>query len=281
GASGSNNNDLISALDAGNPLYFQTNDNNSRSLINIKLTGLENYRVWATALKIALQARNKMVFVDGSCVKSVYASSVPLTNQWEMCNVVVLSWLLSSNSDDKYLSQVYSENVVETKLPNVGDAFVIVCREESYRGLGSDRGSKTPIGHPNGTITNIRKVGNLKLTNNIVLFDVLVIPEYCVSLLSVHKLITDSKLHVGFDEYDCVIQDLKREIVLETGSEAGGLYRPLLPSALRAKVIQELHELHAILAFVDSRLDSIEQFLNSFANQPDETDMNDLKSDDE
>ncbi|GJZ91635.1 hypothetical protein Tco_0663562 [Tanacetum coccineum] len=57
--------------------------------------------------------------------------------------------------------------------------------------------------------------------------------------------------------------------------------RPVLPATLRAKVIQELHELHAILAFVDSRLESIEQFLNSFANQPNETDMNDLKFDDE
>ncbi|GJZ80262.1 homeodomain-like protein [Tanacetum coccineum] len=32
---------------------------------------------------------------------------------------------------------------------------------------------------------------------------------------------------------------------------------------------------------VDSRLESIEQFLNNFANQPNETDMNDLESDDE
>ncbi|GJY34619.1 hypothetical protein Tco_0419088 [Tanacetum coccineum] len=56
------------------------------------------------------------------------------------------------------------------------------------------------VGHPNGTTTKIRKVANLKLTNNIVLFDVLVIPEYCVSLLFVNKLVRDSKLHVGIDE---------------------------------------------------------------------------------
>ncbi|GKC70371.1 hypothetical protein Tco_1116254, partial [Tanacetum coccineum] len=33
--------------------------------------------------------------------------------------------------------------------------------------------------------------------------------------------------------------------------------------------------------FVDSRLESIEHFLNNFANHPNETDMNDLESDDE
>ncbi|GJT46108.1 hypothetical protein Tco_0954823 [Tanacetum coccineum] len=48
-----------------------------------------------------------------------------------------------------------------------------------------------------------------------------------------------------------------------------------------AQIDQELHELHVISAFVDSRLESIEQFLNNFANQPNETNMNNLESDDE
>ncbi|GJV34558.1 ribonuclease H-like domain-containing protein [Tanacetum coccineum] len=334
--SGSNNEILINALDAGNPLYLQTNDNNSGSLINTKLNGSENYR-------------------------SAYVSSVPLTNQWERCNVVVLSWLLSSISEDLYLSQVYSENankvwkelketydkingefdiltkltpcscdakaelekhnqlmkliqflmgldkvyqpirsslLTQTELPNVKDAFVIVCTEESHRGLGSASGvqkprvssfvsrivnnnnrsqnrnnnrfgnnngtNRTRIGSSNnvevqkmsgslpftndqiaklmsligakgnsgvhvnmagiGTIAKIRHVGNLRLASNVVLFDVLVIPEYTVSLLYVNKMIKDIKLHVGCNEYDCVIHDLKKETVLGTGSESGGLY---------------------------------------------------------
>ncbi|GKA36972.1 hypothetical protein Tco_0723537 [Tanacetum coccineum] len=57
--------------------------------------------------------------------------------------------------------------------------------------------------------------------------------------------------------------------------------RPVLPAALRARIDQELHELHVILTFVDSRLESIKQFLNNFANQPNETNMNNLESDDE
>ncbi|GJR26968.1 reverse transcriptase domain-containing protein [Tanacetum coccineum] len=57
--------------------------------------------------------------------------------------------------------------------------------------------------------------------------------------------------------------------------------RPVLPTALRAQAIQELHELQKISAFVDSRLESIERFLNDFTNQPNETNTNDLKSDNE
>ncbi|GKC29595.1 hypothetical protein Tco_1036889 [Tanacetum coccineum] len=50
--------------------------------------------------------------------------------------------------------------------------------------------------------------------------------------------------------------------------------RPVLPAALRAQAIQES-------TFVDSHLESIERFLNDFANQPNETNTNDLESDDE
>ncbi|GJY15921.1 hypothetical protein Tco_0386343 [Tanacetum coccineum] len=57
--------------------------------------------------------------------------------------------------------------------------------------------------------------------------------------------------------------------------------RPVLPAVLRAQAAQELHELQRISAFVDSRSESIERFLNNFANQPNETNMNDLESDDE
>ncbi|GJR57847.1 hypothetical protein Tco_1500009 [Tanacetum coccineum] len=57
--------------------------------------------------------------------------------------------------------------------------------------------------------------------------------------------------------------------------------RRILPAALHARIDQELHELHMILTFVNSRLESIEQFLNNFANQPNETNMNNLESDDD
>ncbi|GKD20882.1 hypothetical protein Tco_1222585 [Tanacetum coccineum] len=57
------------------------------------------------------------------------------------------------------------------------------------------------VGHPNGTLAKIIAIGNLRLTSSIVLFDVLVVLEYNVSLLSVNKMIKDSKFFVGFDEH--------------------------------------------------------------------------------
>ncbi|GJY04266.1 hypothetical protein Tco_0370206 [Tanacetum coccineum] len=56
--------------------------------------------------------------------------------------------------------------------------------------------------------------------------------------------------------------------------------RPILPAVLRVRFNQELQELQKILAFVDSRLESIERFLNRFADQTNETSINDPESDD-
>ncbi|GJS36537.1 hypothetical protein Tco_0534919 [Tanacetum coccineum] len=53
----------------------------------------------------------------------------------------------------------------------------------------------------------------------------------------------------------------------------------VLPAALRARFNQEPQELQKILAFIDSRLESNEQFLNRFTKQPNETSINDTELD--
>ncbi|GJW60856.1 ribonuclease H-like domain-containing protein [Tanacetum coccineum] len=91
------------------------------------------------------------------------------------------------------------------------------------------------VRHPNGTHALIHKIGDLKLTKDITLYDVLVVPEYNVSLLSVHKLARDSKLCVGFDEHKCYIQDLQKKEIVEIDNESDGLYLFNVDSALNCK----------------------------------------------
>nr|GEX72728.1 hypothetical protein [Tanacetum cinerariifolium] len=95
----------------GNPLHLLPNDSNCASIVNIKLTGVENYRVWGSAVKLALQIKNKIGFLTGSCLRSDYVASRPLLEQWDMCNVVVFNWILSSLSQDVCLGHVFSDNV--------------------------------------------------------------------------------------------------------------------------------------------------------------------------
>ncbi|GKB19945.1 hypothetical protein Tco_0853868 [Tanacetum coccineum] len=45
---------------------------------------------------------------------------------------------------------------------------------------------------------------------------------------------------------------------------------PVLPTALRAKVVQELNELQAISTYIDSRLENIDQFLNDLDDDSDD-----------
>nr|GEX13049.1 hypothetical protein [Tanacetum cinerariifolium] len=105
-ASGSNV-DSINGLDGGNSLHMNPHDSTSTFLIPFKLIGHEIYRIWAIAMKLALQARNKYAFVDGSCVKSAYDSSNVLSAQWDRCNVVVLTWIINYVSADVYMRLVY------------------------------------------------------------------------------------------------------------------------------------------------------------------------------
>ncbi|GKA67191.1 ribonuclease H-like domain-containing protein [Tanacetum coccineum] len=80
------------------------------------------------------------------------------------------------------------------------------------------------VGHLNGTMAIITAIGSLRLTKHVVLFDVLMIPEYTMNLLSVNKMIKDSKYFVGFNESKCYIQDLRLGKIMGTGSETAGLY---------------------------------------------------------
>ncbi|KAJ0765507.1 putative transcription factor interactor and regulator CCHC(Zn) family [Helianthus annuus] len=98
---------LISKLDIGDPLFLHPSDSSSLTVVGIKLKGTKNYRVWSSAMKLALEAKNKFGFIDGKCKKN--ADDDVLSSQWDMCNSVVLSWLLNSVSDELYLGQVFSK----------------------------------------------------------------------------------------------------------------------------------------------------------------------------
>ncbi|GJV81029.1 ribonuclease H-like domain-containing protein [Tanacetum coccineum] len=82
------------------------------------------------------------------------------------------------------------------------------------------------VSHHNGIKALIIKVGNLKLTKFLTTYDVLVVPEYSVTLVSVHKVARDSKFIGGFDESKCFLmsQDLMDVKILEIGRQINGLY---------------------------------------------------------
>ncbi|GJV50973.1 putative transcription factor interactor and regulator CCHC(Zn) family protein [Tanacetum coccineum] len=91
-------------------LYLHPNDSSITNFISIKLKGTENYNIWNCAMTLALQTKKKIGFINGGCKKPTEKS---LANQWDLCNYVVLSWILGSISQDLYLGQCFSTSPKE------------------------------------------------------------------------------------------------------------------------------------------------------------------------
>ncbi|KAF8397472.1 hypothetical protein HHK36_016389 [Tetracentron sinense] len=85
--------------DVSSPYFLHSSDHPGTILVSSLLIG-ENYPTWKRAMRMALNAKNKLGFVDGSLKKPAPGSSELQT--WERCNDMVLSWIL--NAIDKTLT---------------------------------------------------------------------------------------------------------------------------------------------------------------------------------
>ncbi|XP_073025069.1 uncharacterized protein [Primulina eburnea] len=86
-------------------LYLHPSDTPGISLVQDPLIGIENYGVWSKAMFLALQAKNKLGFINVSSVRP--AATHPTLHQWERCNAIFLSWLMSSVSKDIFSGIIY------------------------------------------------------------------------------------------------------------------------------------------------------------------------------
>ncbi|KAH1032582.1 hypothetical protein J1N35_044756 [Gossypium stocksii] len=98
--------DLV--IDFNHPLYLHPSDTPSTLLVSHQLLGVENYNVWSRTMRIALLAKNKPGFVDGTCSKD----SLPdkMGYQWERCNAIVLSWILNTVSKELSVGIVFASS---------------------------------------------------------------------------------------------------------------------------------------------------------------------------
>ncbi|XP_019068223.1 uncharacterized protein [Solanum lycopersicum] len=59
-------------------------------------------------MRLALLVKNKIGFIDGTCLKSMYKDELAV--QWERCNAVVLSWISSTVANNLLTTIVYASN---------------------------------------------------------------------------------------------------------------------------------------------------------------------------
>ncbi|GJT17301.1 ribonuclease H-like domain-containing protein [Tanacetum coccineum] len=329
---------LISKLDISDPLHLHPNDTTALAVVSIKLKGTENYQVWSCAMLLALERKNKIDFIDGSCKRSnidevlgkqwdrintlkqngssiadyyhklnalwkQYDAMIELpkcvcnaSNGFKKHNQLLKLMQLLMGLDDSYM-QIRCSILSRKVLPDVrsvmlpflvrsltelllvvytrplrpnnldnnrqggsscmnnnrqGGGSDLVCENCGFNGHTIDRcfkiigypvdfGKKKSgqnvsnnnsvgkssysganqhmtytdkelknvldishlrikVGHHNGTEVYISKIRNPRLSNGFTLYDVMVIPEYCVTLISVHKLAKENKVIFGPDD---------------------------------------------------------------------------------
>ncbi|KAG7588381.1 Integrase catalytic core [Arabidopsis suecica] len=83
------------------PYHLTNGDNPGISIVSEVFDGT-NYDDWQIAIKIALDAKNKLAFIDGSDPRPLESDS--MFRIWSRCNSMVNSWLLNSVSKQIYKS---------------------------------------------------------------------------------------------------------------------------------------------------------------------------------
>ncbi|XP_010501746.1 PREDICTED: uncharacterized protein LOC104779049 [Camelina sativa] len=81
------------------PFFLHSADHPSLSLVADRLDET-NYNHWCSAMKIALDAKNKLAFIDGSLPRPDEGN--PIFRIWSRCNSMVKSWMLNAVSKQIY-----------------------------------------------------------------------------------------------------------------------------------------------------------------------------------
>lgn len=93
------------------PFHLTNGNNPGAALISEVLDG-SNYENWKIAMTIALDAKNKSAFIDGSLARPV--ESHQNFRIWSRCNSMVKSWILNSVSKQIYKSILRFNDASET-----------------------------------------------------------------------------------------------------------------------------------------------------------------------
>ncbi|GKA47229.1 hypothetical protein Tco_0740112 [Tanacetum coccineum] len=169
-----------------------SNDYSSLAIVNVKLVGAENYKMWATAMKIALKGKIRWVLL---MLKETYdkMDGLSLWREFDILTILpacvcegrtactcyakfrsvkhtqlirLMQFLMSLN--DIY-QLIRSTILAKDPLLNVMDAFYVVSREESHRGLhpGSSGANKSqPTAFVSKTNNNTNNFYKRVNTNN-------------------------------------------------------------------------------------------------------------------
>ncbi|KAL3359153.1 hypothetical protein AABB24_015958 [Solanum stoloniferum] len=97
-------------IDSTHTYYIHPSNYPRMNLISTVFDG-KNYGEWRRPVIIALSAKNKLGFTDGSL--AIPIADLVLQKSWSRCNDMVLSWLLNFLSKEIVESVFYSQSAKE------------------------------------------------------------------------------------------------------------------------------------------------------------------------
>jgi hypothetical protein len=95
---------------SSNPFYLHHGDNPGSMIVSHPFHG-DNFITWRRSMMMALVAKNKFGFIDGSIVKP--SANDPSLPSWVRCNNMLLSWLLNSVSKEIATNIIFYDNAAD------------------------------------------------------------------------------------------------------------------------------------------------------------------------
>ncbi|KAL5550239.1 hypothetical protein UlMin_000415 [Ulmus minor] len=102
--------DRAPSKDSSSPYFLSNNENPGLFLVFAHLIGC-NFNSWNRAMNMALIAKNKLCFVDGSIDKP--SVDHPVYGLWFRCNNMVMSWILHFVLKDIVESIMYLDSAFD------------------------------------------------------------------------------------------------------------------------------------------------------------------------
>ena len=97
--------------DPRSPFFLHHRESPSAILVVQPLTK-DNYPTWARVMRMALDAKSKLGFVDGSIIASMVVTSLE-KQAWSKCNSMISSWILNLVSPHITTSVIYRDTAFE------------------------------------------------------------------------------------------------------------------------------------------------------------------------
>lgn len=123
------------SITPSSPYYLGASDNPGTPLVAILLKG-ENYRNWARSMKMALRAKSKLGFINGSISRP--ADESPNFLDWEKADSMVSAWIINSTDPSLHNSISHAttardvwldleERFSQTNAPRIQQLWRTIC----------------------------------------------------------------------------------------------------------------------------------------------------------